>query len=91
MTAARISKAIHPGVLSAALLLVTCDGSEGAYGDDRNVSCVSAGIGSAGLNSDGAGAPEAPLNHPTGIELGGKGNLYIADTYNECIRFVVLT
>jgi hypothetical protein len=33
---------------------------------------------------------EALLDRPYGIELDGEANLYIADTYNQCIRRVVL-
>ena len=47
-----------------------------------------AGIGSAGYSGDGGLAASASLNNPSGVELDGTGNLYIADTANRRIREV---
>ena len=47
-----------------------------------------AGTGASGFNGDGQLATAASLSHPTGVALDGAGNLYIADTYNNRIRFV---
>jgi DNA-binding beta-propeller fold protein YncE len=55
------------------------------------IATVAGVCGSNGFNGDGGAATEALLDRPFGIELDGEGNLYIADTYNECIRRVVLT
>ena len=46
--------------------------------------------GTNGFNGDEGNATEALLNRPYGIELDDAGVLYIADTYNQCIRRVVL-
>jgi DNA-binding beta-propeller fold protein YncE len=46
--------------------------------------------GSSGFNGDGGEATAALMDRPFGIELDDEGNLYIADTYNQCIRKVVL-
>jgi hypothetical protein len=50
---------------------------------------VAGTCGTSGFNGDGGDALEALLDRPFGIELDGE-NLYIADTYNQCIRKVVL-
>ena len=47
-----------------------------------------AGIGSAGYSGDGSEATAAELNGPTGVTLDLGGNLYIADSWNYCIRKV---
>jgi sugar lactone lactonase YvrE len=47
-----------------------------------------AGIGSAGSTGDGGSAVSALLNAPGGVTVDSAGNLYIADTGNNKIRFV---
>lgn len=49
---------------------------------------TAAGTGQAGYDGDGNPATNAQLNHPMGVAVDGAGNLYIADTYNYCIRKV---
>jgi DNA-binding beta-propeller fold protein YncE len=59
--------------------------------DPQGVILTVAGVcGSSGFNGDGGDAIEALLDRPFGIELDGDGHLYVADTYNQCIRKVVL-
>jgi sugar lactone lactonase YvrE len=41
-----------------------------------------------GYSGDGGPALSAGLDHPFGIALDSKGNLYIADTYNNVVRMV---
>ena len=53
-----------------------------------NVISTVAGNGSLGYSGDGGQAANAQLNNPYGLVLDGSGNLYIADTYNNCIRKV---
>jgi len=48
---------------------------------------VDAGLWVPGDYRDGAGL-QARFNRPTGIALGSHGELYIADTYNHCIRLL---
>jgi sugar lactone lactonase YvrE len=45
-----------------------------------------AGSGSVGYNCNNGAALSAGLHTPTGVALGGSGNLYIADSANQCIR-----
>src|ERR1700748_1412819 len=47
-----------------------------------------AGNGAADYKGDNGPATKASLNTPTGIALDEKGNLYIADGYNNVIRKV---
>jgi streptogramin lyase len=49
-----------------------------------------AGTGTAGFSGDGGQAVAARLNQPFHCELDGRGDLYIADALNHCIRKVDL-
>ena len=48
-----------------------------------------AGNGLAGYSGDGGPATAAQLYKPSALSLDSTGNLYIADTYNNCIRMVM--
>ncbi|RKP54029.1 hypothetical protein D7Z26_11610 [Cohnella endophytica] len=52
-----------------------------------NISTV-AGNGSAGFSGDGGSATSAQLSQPLGVAIDGIGNLYIADSANNCVRKV---
>lgn len=47
-----------------------------------------AGTGTAGYSGDGGAATSAMLNSPNGVAVDSSGNVYIADTSNNCIRMV---
>ena len=47
-----------------------------------------AGNGNEGYSGDGGLATNAELDEPSGIAVDSSGNLFIADTYNSCIREV---
>ena len=47
-----------------------------------------AGTGSQGYSGDGSAAISATLRLPNGVAVDSTGNLYIADTFNHCIRKV---
>jgi sugar lactone lactonase YvrE len=47
-----------------------------------------AGNGTSGFSGDGGPATGAQLNYPSGVCVDAFGNLYIADTNNNCIRKV---
>ena len=49
-----------------------------------------AGNGTASYSGDGGPATNASLNAPFGVTLDSYGNLFIADTYNGCVRKVDL-
>src|ERR1035438_10077469 len=49
---------------------------------------VVAGNGIQGLSGDGGNATDASLNTPEGVAVDSSGNLFIADTDNNCIRKV---
>ena len=48
-----------------------------------------AGNATSGYSGDGNSATSAQLNYPEGVALDAAGNLYIADTSNDCIREVL--
>ena len=50
-----------------------------------------AGTGTAGYTGDGGPATKARLSSPYDARMGPDGRLYIADTYNHCIRCVDAT
>jgi sugar lactone lactonase YvrE len=49
-----------------------------------------AGNGTGGYAGDGDAALKAELNFPIGVAVDASGNLFIADTGNECVRKVVI-
>ena len=53
---------------------------------DTGVITTAAGNGQTGYAGDGGPAVNASLNRPMGTTVDGKGDVYIADTGNNCIR-----
>lgn len=82
---------------------ITVDSANNIYfcdtGNDRvrridaitSVITTVAGNGTPGFAGDGGPAVNANLSSPTGVATDVAGNLYIADTNNQCIRFVNMT
>jgi Bacterial Ig-like domain (group 3)/NHL repeat len=52
------------------------------------ISTIAGTLGSAGYNGDGHAATSALLSSPQGLAFDVSGNLFIADTENNCIREV---
>ena len=46
------------------------------------------GNGTAGYTGDGGLATAAEINGPYAVTIDGYGNLYIADSFNDCVRMV---
>lgn len=57
---------------------------------DRRTGIITtvAGTGTRGYSGDGKPATQAEISAPYGISLDQKGNLFIADTENQCLRRV---
>src|SRR5688572_11197986 len=51
---------------------------------------VLAGTGEKGLSGDGAAGAKAQFNGPHHLLVGQDGDLYVADTFNNCVRKVDL-
>jgi hypothetical protein len=58
-------------------------------GTDGMVTTI-AGTGEAGYGGDGGPATAAQLNNPVDLEFDEDGALYIADTFNSCVRVISL-
>lgn len=56
--------------------------------DTSGIISTVVGNGTAGYSGDGGPALSAQLTYPLGLMIDAQGNLYIGDTYNNCIRKV---
>jgi len=56
--------------------------------DTDGIVTTVAGNGEAGYAGDGGSALLAQLNNPVDVEVAPDGSIYIADTYNSCVRVV---
>lgn len=56
--------------------------------DPQGIITTIAGNGAPGYSGDNQEATNATLNGPKGIAIDAEGNIYIADSYNNCIRKV---
>src|SRR5258708_437289 len=72
--------------LGSVLFLVSMSWAPGLAGVIDTV----AGTGKKGYSGDGGPATAAPLSEPFHCGLDGKGDLYIAEAGNHCIRRVNL-
>jgi len=56
--------------------------------DTNGIIATVAGIGTVGYSGDGGSATEAELNNPTAVAVDGMGDIFMADSGNNCIREV---
>jgi len=56
--------------------------------DTNGIITTLAGNGTVGYSGDGGAATNASLNYPNGVAADSFGNVFIADTGNNCIRMV---
>lgn len=61
-----------------------------AVGADGNIRTVAGRCGMRGFDGDGGSPTLALLDRPNGVETDTAGRLFIADTYNQRIRVVVM-
>ncbi len=64
-------------------------GGQQVYSVQNGTLTAVAGTGTAGYAGDGGPAVQALLNYPAGLAINGNGNLFIADSSNNCVREVV--
>src|SRR6185503_14284815 len=58
--------------------------------DKSGKASVLAGTGEKGLSGDGGAAAKAQFNGPHHLLVGADGHLYVADTFNNCVRKIDL-
>ena len=75
-------------MLLCTLLGVAIDSGPAAGAATPGVITTVAGNGSVGYSGDGGPATSAELYAPCGVAVDASGNLYIADTQNDCVRKV---
>ncbi|TAK30698.1 MAG: hypothetical protein EPO40_06860 [Myxococcaceae bacterium] len=61
-----------------------------AVGPDGNIRTVAGRCGMRGFQGDGASPTLALLDRPYGVETDTAGRLFVADTYNQRIRVVMM-
>src|SRR5437868_2754140 len=76
----------RPHWLAVLALLATTAVTPSANRQPGATMATVAGTGKAGHTGDGGPAGKATLNQPFHCELDARGNLYIAEANNHCIR-----
>lgn len=73
-------------------ILITDSDSHLIRSWDRNKRIIRllAGNGLAQFSGDGLAPSESSLNYPFGVAVDGRGNVYIADTFNHRIRMIAV-
>jgi sugar lactone lactonase YvrE len=56
--------------------------------DPSGIVTTFAGTGTAAFSGDGGPAQAAELNHPRGVAVGSRGNVFFADSMNHRVRMV---
>jgi sugar lactone lactonase YvrE len=56
--------------------------------DTDGIVTTVAGTGERGFSGDGGPASAAQLNNPVDLAFGDDGTLYVADTFNSCVRAI---
>ena len=88
-TSAQLNGPFGVAVDSAGNLLYIADSRNNRIRQVSNgVITTVAGNGTADFGGDKGPATNAQLNSPAGVAVDSAGNLYIADTWNNCIRRV---
>ena len=59
-------------------------------GTDGNIRTVAGRCGMRGFQGDGGSPTLALLDRPYGVETDTAGRLFVADTYNQRIRVVMM-
>jgi len=87
-TAAALNQPVSVAMDANGNLYIADYGNNRIRGVSNGVISTVAGNGSLGFSGDGGPATSAQVYAPRGVAVDSKGNLYIADTYNQRIREV---
>ncbi len=68
------------------IIIADCNNHRIRKINEQGIITTIAGNGKEGYSGDGGPATEASLKYPSGITVDATGNIFIVDSWNQCIR-----